>query len=110
MHFSQLLISLVFVATAVTAGPTTRRAAFTLQNGKDAQALNREFQTLTVNSPCKAGQSACVNNEFAQCVNGKFQLTACPAPEKCFALPLVNKAGTRYASPFFTARARPVPF
>jgi len=94
MHFSQLVFSLTFVATAVTAGPVDPRAAFSLQNGKDAQALNREFQGLTANSPCTSGQSACVNGKFAQCVGGKFQPTPCATGEQCVALPLVNKPGT----------------
>jgi len=94
MHFSQLVFSLTFVATAVTAGPVNPRAAFTLQNGKDAQAANRAFQSLTANSPCTSGQSACVDGQFAQCVGGKFQLTPCAAGEQCVALPLVNKPGT----------------
>jgi hypothetical protein len=97
MHLSQLVFSLTFVATAVTAGPAPmdRRAAFTLQNGKDAQALNVKFQSLTASSPCTSGESACVNGQFAQCVGGKFQLTPCAASEQCVALPLVNKPGTR---------------
>jgi hypothetical protein len=99
MHLSQLVFSLTLVATAVTAGPAPmdRRAAFTLQNGKDAQAQNQKFQTLTADSPCTSGESACVNGQFAQCVAGKFQLTPCAASEQCVALPLVNKPGTRYA-------------
>ena len=96
MHFSQLVFSLTFVATAVTAGPVDPRAAFTLQNGKDAQALNRKFQSLTAASSCTSGESACVQGQFAQCVGGKFQLTLCAASLQCVALPLVNKAGTRY--------------
>lgn len=99
MHISQLVFSLTLAATAVTAGPVAmdRRAAFSLKNGQDAQALNRKFQTLTADSPCTAGENGCVNGQFAQCVGGKFQLTPCAASEKCFAVPLVNKAGTRYA-------------
>ena len=104
MHFSQLVFSLTFVATAVTAGPVDRRAAFTLQNGKDAQALNRKFQSLTAASSCTSGESACVQGQFAQCVGGKFQLTPCAASEQCVVLPLVNKPGTRYA-PWCTATA-----
>jgi hypothetical protein len=106
MHFSQLVFSLTFVATAVTAGPVDRRAAFTLQNGKDAQALNKKFQSLTASSSCTSGESACVQGQFAQCVGGKFQLTPCAASEECFALPLVNKPGTRYA-PWTTHAAQP---
>src|SRR5712671_4197952 len=97
MHISQLVFSLTFAATAVTAGPVDRRAAFTLQNGKDAQALNQKFQGLTASSPCTDGEQACVQGQFAQCVGGTFQLTPCSAPLQCFALPLDNKPGTRYA-------------
>jgi hypothetical protein len=96
MHFSQLALSLALAATAVTAGPVDRRAAFTLQNGKDAQAQNAQFQSLTANSPCTDGQQACVQNQFAQCAGGKFELTPCSGGTQCFALPLVNKPGTRY--------------
>jgi hypothetical protein len=74
-----------------------RRAAFTLQNGKDAQAQNAQFQTLTADSPCTDGQQACVQNQFAQCVGGKFEATPCSGGLQCFALPLVDKAGTRCA-------------
>jgi len=37
---------------------------------------------------------ACVTSQFAQCVDGKWALTPCAAGLKCYALPLVNKAGT----------------
>jgi len=70
------------------------RASFTLQNGQDAIALNQQFASLTPNSPCTAGEDACVNNQFAQCVNGKFVLQACASTLVCAALPLVNSAGT----------------
>jgi hypothetical protein len=100
MHISQLVFPLTFVVTAVTAGPVStmgRRAAFTLQNGQDAQALNKQFQSLTATSPCTTGETSCVNGQLAQCVGGKFALTPCAGGETCVALPLVNKAGTRYA-------------
>jgi len=67
---------------------------FQLQNGKDAQALNAQFASLTPTSPCTAGQNACVNGGFAQCVNGKFAVTQCAGGLKCAALPLVNSKGT----------------
>lgn len=73
-----------------------RRASFTKQNGLDAQKLNAKFQTLSASSSCTSGQNACVNGQFAQCVNGKFALTACAGGLTCFALPLVNSAGTRF--------------
>ncbi|KAI0666277.1 hypothetical protein C8Q78DRAFT_984588 [Trametes maxima] len=83
------------LALSASAGPAfVRRASFTLQNGKDAIALNQKFTTLNANSPCQAGENACVDSKFAQCVNGKFVTTACAGGLVCAALPLVNSAGT----------------
>ncbi|EIW60123.1 uncharacterized protein TRAVEDRAFT_70601 [Trametes versicolor FP-101664 SS1] len=70
------------------------RAAFTLQNGRDAQALNRKFQSLNANSACQEGENACVNGGFAQCVAGKFVTFPCNTGLTCFALPLVLSPGT----------------
>ena len=102
MRFSPVAFS-VSLVVAVSASPISgdyhqRRAAssFALQNGKDAQALNQKFQTLSANSPCSAGEEACVQDQLAQCVNGKFIMTSCAATLQCVALPLVNKPGTRY--------------
>jgi len=67
---------------------------FKLQNGKDAQALNAEFEGLTAGSPCQDGDQACIDGGFAQCVGGKFAITQCSGGTKCIALPLVNKPGT----------------
>ncbi|OJT08567.1 hypothetical protein TRAPUB_494 [Trametes pubescens] len=83
------------LAAAVSAGPTfQRRAAFTLQNGKDAIALNAKFSKLTADSSCQTGEDACVDNKFAQCVSGKFVTQQCGGGLICAALPLVNSAGT----------------
>lgn len=41
-----------------------------------------------------AGQNACVEGGFAQCVGGTFVVTECAGGLKCFALPLVNSRGT----------------
>jgi hypothetical protein len=71
-----------------------RRAAFTLQNGKDAKALNAKFKTLTESSSCKSGENACVKGKFAQCANGKFVTFPCNGGLVCTALPLVNSPGT----------------
>lgn len=68
---------------------------------------------MTADSPCNAGENACVNQQFAQCVDGKFVLQSCGSglmydiifffplnvtdivPHvRCAALPLVNSAGT----------------
>ncbi len=70
------------------------------ENGVDAKALNDKFATLTPNSSCTAGENACVNDAFAQCVGGKFVLTNCAGGTICTALPLVNSAGTVSISPF----------
>ncbi|CAE6492600.1 unnamed protein product [Rhizoctonia solani] len=78
-------------APAVTADAAK---PFLLQNGKDAQELNASFQSLTASSDCNDGEQACVEGGFAQCVGGSFQITACAGGLQCFALPLVNKAGT----------------
>ncbi|KAI9509604.1 hypothetical protein F5148DRAFT_735341 [Russula earlei] len=95
MRFSQLVFSVTLAAATVSAGVVVdRRAAFTLQNGKDAQALNKKFQTLTPTSACTSGEVACVHGQLAQCVNGKFALTSCASTLQCVALPLVNKPGT----------------
>lgn len=71
-----------------------RRAAFTVQNGKDAIALNAKFASLTPNSTCKTGEEACVNKAFAQCVDDKFVLSPCGAGLECVVLPLVLSPGT----------------
>jgi hypothetical protein len=97
MHFSDFVFSIALAAVA-SAGVVDRRAAFTLSNGQEAQALNKKFQSLTPNSPCTSGEQACVNGQLAQCVGNKFALTSCSATLQCVALPLVNKPGTRYAS------------
>ncbi|KIJ32323.1 hypothetical protein M422DRAFT_783466 [Sphaerobolus stellatus SS14] len=80
-------------ATGAQPAPA-KRAAFTQQNGLDAQALNRQFQSLTADSPCTSGQNACVGTQFAQCTNGKFVPFDCAATLMCAALPLVNSPGT----------------
>ena len=36
-----------------------------------------QFKTLNANSSCTTGEDTCVNDEFAQCVNGQFVLTSC---------------------------------
>ncbi|KAI0761187.1 hypothetical protein BD413DRAFT_495798 [Trametes elegans] len=89
-----IFVSLALALSASASPRFHRRASFTQQNGRDALALNQKFATLNANSPCTAGENACVNNEFAQCVNGKFVLQPCAGGLICAALPLVNSAGT----------------
>ena len=113
MRFSQVAFSIsATLVAAVSAGPVgvdysghQRRAAaasFTLQNGQEAQALNRKFQSLTAGSSCTSGEQACVQGQLAQCVNGQFVLAPCGSTLQCVALPLVLKPGTRYARKFLT--------
>ncbi|THU90745.1 hypothetical protein K435DRAFT_801766 [Dendrothele bispora CBS 962.96] len=91
------------LALAVAARPSplnrfsARQDNVALQNGKDAIALNDKFKTLTADSPCQAGDQACINGGFAQCVNGKFVVQQCAGGTTCAALPLVNSAGTTIA-------------
>ncbi|KAJ7599088.1 hypothetical protein C8J56DRAFT_181651 [Mycena floridula] len=81
-------------STGSTGSTSSTASGFQLQNGEDAIALNAKFASLTASSPCTDGDQACVNGAFAQCVGGSFALTQCAASTSCFALPLVNKAGT----------------
>lgn len=67
---------------------------FVRQNGAKAQSLNQEFGSLTADTPCTDGSSACVEGAFAQCVGGKYVLQPCSGGLTCAALPLVNKEGT----------------
>ncbi|KAJ8494940.1 hypothetical protein ONZ45_g13065 [Pleurotus djamor] len=67
---------------------------FTLANGQEAKALNAQFPSLSEDSPCQDGQNACIQGKFAQCVGGRFVVTPCGGGSQCFALPLVNSAGT----------------
>ena len=97
MRFSSIVLLPVALASLVAAGPIAeKRASFTLQNGRDAQALNRKFQSLSANAPCNSGENACINGGFAQCANGKWVTFPCNAGLKCFALPLVLSPGTRF--------------
>ncbi|KAF9258612.1 hypothetical protein L218DRAFT_909265 [Marasmius fiardii PR-910] len=93
MHVAFVTLALVMSAAAVPR-PLGRRAPFTQKNGEDAIALNDKFKGLKADSPCNAGEDACVNDQFAQCVGGKFVLQPCAATLICAALPLVNSAGT----------------
>lgn len=80
-----------------------------LENGKDAQALNAQFSSLSASSKCQSGTNACINGAFAQCVDGAFVTTQCAGGLSCFALPLVNKAGTVRRSIAVTHNARLIP-
>ena len=94
MYFTNAIIATLSLALLANAGPIDRRAAFTLQNGKDAQALNAKFRGLSASSSCTDSENACVNGAFAQCANGKFVTFPCAGGLTCVALPLVNSKGT----------------
>ncbi|KAI0291076.1 hypothetical protein B0F90DRAFT_407732 [Multifurca ochricompacta] len=94
MRFSNLIYPISIIAVVSAGAVVDRRAAFTLKNGQEAQALNRKFQSLSANSACKDGEQACIKGQFAQCTGGKFALSSCGASLQCVALPLVNKPGT----------------
>jgi len=81
-------------STNAPGNQTPAAPGFALQNGKDAQKLNAKFATLSADSACTAGENACVQGGFAQCVGGKFSVLSCGGSLVCAALPLVNKAGT----------------
>jgi hypothetical protein len=71
------------------------RRSFVEENGKEAEALEQKFKTLTAESPCTDGENVCLSNgDFAQCANGKLVPTPCAEGLTCKALPLVNSAGT----------------
>jgi cell division septation protein DedD len=93
---SVIILALLSTVATTLANPMKRAADAATQaaNAQDAINLNNQFASLTANSPCTSGQSACVNGQFAQCVGSKFALSPCAAGTTCCALPLVNKRGT----------------
>ncbi|KAK7040626.1 hypothetical protein R3P38DRAFT_3349200 [Favolaschia claudopus] len=94
MHSSALITLALAVVASARPARFGRRAEFTLQNGKDALAKTEDFKKLTPDSACTAGTDACINQQFAQCVNGKFVLQPCAPGTICAVLPLVNSPGT----------------
>ncbi|KAJ7286803.1 hypothetical protein C8J57DRAFT_1116526 [Mycena rebaudengoi] len=96
MHSAFITLAL---ALAASARPMRlgRRAEFDLANGQAAIAQNEEFKSLKADSPCTAGKDACINNGFAQCVNGKFVIQPCGGGTICAALPVTTAPGTTIA-------------
>ncbi|PKY41574.1 hypothetical protein RhiirA4_353907 [Rhizophagus irregularis] len=90
MKFS-ILLALALSYTTLSSAQGNFRPA----NADKAEQLTKEFAKLTKDSPCENNAQACVEDQFAQCVGGKFQLNSCGGGElKCVVLPLVNKPGT----------------
>ncbi|KAJ3488909.1 hypothetical protein NLJ89_g11576 [Agrocybe chaxingu] len=82
-------------SASATAAPAATPGGFSLkQNALDAQKLNAKFKQLSEGDACDNGEMACINGQFAQCAFGKWQLTTCAGGLRCYALPLVNRAGT----------------
>ncbi|CCM02029.1 uncharacterized protein FIBRA_04105 [Fibroporia radiculosa] len=81
-------------AATSTATSSSSSSSFLLSNGQKAQQQNAQFSSLTSSTSCTAGTNACVNGDFAQCVDGAYVTTSCGSGLSCFALPLVNSAGT----------------
>ncbi|CAG8546752.1 11553_t:CDS:2 [Acaulospora morrowiae] len=85
----------ILATTAVCADPP-----FTCQNGRDAVALQKSFAKIDFTKPCPTlNQIACDGDSTAKCTpgadgNNVWSIQPCAATLKCFALPLVNKAGT----------------
>jgi hypothetical protein len=52
---------------------------FRAKNGRQAQADNARFASLTADAPCIDGENACIGDDFAQCANGAFAVTPCAA-------------------------------
>ncbi|KAI0633419.1 hypothetical protein C8Q77DRAFT_787039 [Trametes polyzona] len=94
MKYSVFVALSMALAAAAARPKYLSRAEFTLKNGQTALAQNQQFASLSADSPCTPGQSACVSGQFAQCVNGKFVLQPCASGLVCAALPLVNSPGT----------------
>jgi len=97
MQFSVFILLAFALSTSAVPLQMIRRtvdSATALQNGQTALSQNSQFAGLSAGSPCTEGQNACINNGFAQCVNGNFVVQPCGAGLICAALPLVNSAGT----------------
>ena len=74
--------------------PPTPRSVHITERPRCA-SVEPGFQNLTTSLPYTSGEQACVQGQPAWCVGGRFVMTPCAACFQCFALPLVNKPGTR---------------
>ncbi|EEB96722.1 hypothetical protein MPER_04095, partial [Moniliophthora perniciosa FA553] len=93
MHVAFVTLALILSASARPM-QLGKRQDFKLKNGQDAIALNQKFATLQPGAACQAGENACINGQFSQCVAGNFVSQPCAPGTVCAALPLVNSAGT----------------
>jgi len=94
MTFFILAFLAVLASSLVSAGPVALNNATLLANGQQAQILNSEFESLQVNDPCNTGEVACINNDFAVCIDNAWQTRQCPLTKTCFALPQIRTNGS----------------
>ncbi len=52
-----------------------------------AKAMNAQFATIKPTDPCTSNTDGCVNKQFAQCVNGAWQILGCAQGLVCAAIP-----------------------
>jgi len=78
----------------VNAGFDVKSDVASLQDRQDAIALNAKFKTLSPTFPCAMDEVACINGQFARCVQGNFVLTPCEVGLMCRASPGVGLPGT----------------
>lgn len=89
----RLFIIFMFTFVICTIAIVQNNNNFISKNTEIAKKLNKDFKKLNTNSPCKESEQACINDQFAQCVNKKFQLFPCNNGLICVVLPLINKSG-----------------
>ncbi|KAI9458847.1 hypothetical protein BJY52DRAFT_398943 [Lactarius psammicola] len=94
MAFFTLAFLAVLASSLVSAGPVPLDNATLLANGQQAQILNSEFKDLQVNDSCNTGETACIKNAFASCVDNAWQTEPCSSSKSCFALPQIRTNGT----------------
>ncbi|CAB4464492.1 unnamed protein product [Rhizophagus irregularis] len=94
---STLILVALCILSTFSASVTEAKQCFQKQNAREATLLNKKFDKLNKNSPCKTGETVCIKGQVAQCDQGKFVLTSCGPTTECFALPLVNSPGTSIA-------------
>ncbi|KAH9053189.1 hypothetical protein EDB87DRAFT_1653211 [Lactarius vividus] len=94
MAFLTFVFLAILASPLVSAGPVALDNATLLANGQQAQILNFEFKSLQVNDSCNTGETACIKNAFAACIDNAWQTELCPSSKSCFALPQIRTNGT----------------
>ncbi|KAI9572623.1 hypothetical protein HD554DRAFT_1333347 [Boletus coccyginus] len=93
-----ITLSILLLSSLASARPSSslrqrQSGSFQLQNGIDAINLNKQFTSLNPTSSCTSG-NACIDGQFARCINGRYVLSPCSSGLICAVLPLVNSPGT----------------